>query len=75
MEANVWFDQQSREGNLGRPALFATSYMVCREDERANNRIMLPALKNNAAAGYQGQVKIELLKGAGLLESLVTIKR
>ena len=23
--------------------------------------------KNNAAAGYQGAVKIELLKGAGLL--------
>ena len=28
---------------------------------------MLPTLKNNAAAGYQGSVKIELLKGAGLL--------
>ena len=33
-----------------------------------NNRTMLPTLKNNAAAGYQGPVKIELLKGAGLLE-------
>ena len=28
---------------------------------------MLPTLKNNAAAGYQGPVKIKLLKGAGLL--------
>ena len=28
---------------------------------------MLPNLKNNAATGYQGPVKIELLKGAGLL--------
>ena len=27
---------------------------------------MFPAVKNNAAAGYQGPVKIELLKGAGL---------
>ena len=30
---------------------------------------MSPALKNNAAAGYQGPVKIDLLKGAGLLRS------
>ena len=28
---------------------------------------MPPALKNNAAAGYQGPVKIEFLKSAGLL--------
>ena len=28
---------------------------------------MFPTLKKNAAAGYQGPVKIELLKGAGLL--------
>ena len=28
---------------------------------------MFSALKNNAAAGYQGPVKIGLLKGAGLL--------
>ena len=40
----------------GRPTPFATSYMVCR------------ALKNNAATGYQGPVKIELLKFAGLLD-------
>ena len=51
----------------GRPAPFATSCMVGRGDKRTNNRTMLPALKNNAAAGYQGPVKIELLKGAGLL--------
>ena len=41
--------------------------MFGREDKRAINRTMLPGLKNNAAAGYQGPVKIELLKGAGLL--------
>ena len=32
-----------------------------------NNRTMLPALKNNAVAGYQGPVKKDILKGAGLL--------
>ena len=53
--------------NRGRPASFATSQMVDREDKRTNNRKMIPAQKNNAAAGYQGPVKIELLKGAGLL--------
>ena len=29
---------------------------------------MFPALKNNAAAGYKGSVKIELLKGVGQLK-------
>ena len=51
-----------------RPTSFATSFMVGREDKRTNNRTMLPTLKNNAAAGYQGPVKIELLKGAGQLK-------
>ena len=32
-----------------------------------NNRTMLPALKDNAGAGYKSPVKIELLKGTGLL--------
>ena len=41
--------------------------MVGREDKRTNSPTMSPALKNNAAAGYQGTVKRELLKGAGLL--------
>ena len=48
--------------------------MVGREDNRTNNRIILPNLKKEkekkkkkAAAGYQGPVKIELLKGADLL--------
>ena len=45
---------------------FFQCYMVGREDNRTNNRAMLPTLKNNAA--YQGSVKIELLKGAGLLQ-------
>ena len=52
---------------LGRPAPFVTSYMIGRENKRTNNKTTLPALKNNAAAGYQGPVKRELLKGAGLL--------
>ena len=40
--------------------------MVGRKDKRTNNT-MFPALKGNAAAGYKGTVKIELLKGARLL--------
>ena len=44
-----------------------SNVLVGREDKRTNNRTMIPTLKNNAAAGYQGPVKIELLKGAGLL--------
>ena len=32
---------------------------------------MFPALKKNAAAGYQGPVKIEVLKGAGLLPTCI----
>ena len=51
----------------GRPAPCAMSYVVGQEDKRMNNRTILPTLRNNAAAGYQGPVKIELLKGAGLL--------
>ena len=51
----------------GRPVLFATSYMVGREDKRTSNRTMFPALKNNAAAGSKGPVKLEVLKGAGVL--------
>ena len=39
--------------------------LVERTKERTTT--MLPAPKNNAAAGYQGPVKIELFKGAGLL--------
>ena len=51
----------------GRPAPCATSYVVGREDKRTNNRTMLPSLNNNAAAGYRGPVKLELLECAGLL--------
>ena len=41
---------------------------VGREDKRTNNRTMLLTVqKKNTAAGYQCLVKIELLKGAGLL--------
>ena len=39
--------------------------MVVRKNKRTNNITMSPGLKNNAAAGYKGPVKIELLKGAG----------
>ena len=46
--------------------------MIGRENKRTNNRTMLPALKNNAAAGYKGPVKIELLKpDADLLHNLM----
>ena len=45
----------------GRPAPFPMSYTVGQEDKRTNNRTMFPSLKNNAAAGYQGSVKKELL--------------
>ena len=56
---------------LERPAPFATSSMVGRENKRMNNRATFLALKNNAAAGYQGLVKKELLKDAGLLTIFV----
>ena len=58
---------------MRRPTPFATSYMVGREDKRTNNRTKLPTLKHNAAAGYQCPVKIELLKGAGLLWATYTV--
>ena len=51
----------------GRPAPFAASSMVGRENKRTNNRTMLRALKTNAAADYKVPVKIELLKGEGVL--------
>ena len=41
--------------------------MIGQEHKKKNKRTMFPAPKNNAAAGYKGPVKIELLKGAGLL--------
>ena len=63
------------ENVLGRPASFVTSYMVGREDKRTNKRTMLPTLKNNAAAGYKGPVKIELLRSAGQLKVLARNKK
>ena len=45
--------------NRGHLHRLATSYMVGREDKRTKSRTMFPALKNNAAAGYQGPVKIQ----------------
>ena len=53
--------------SAGRPASFATFYMVGREDKRMNNRTMFPVLKSNAAAGYKRPVPIELLNGTGLI--------
>ena len=44
------------------------SYITGRENKRTNNRTMLGAPKNNAAAGYHGPVKMALLKGASLLK-------
>ena len=58
---------------MGRPAAFATSYMVGREDKRTNNRTMFPALKSNATACYNGLVKIQLLKG--LLIKITSLKQ
>ena len=37
-----------------------------RGQKKTNNRTILSTLKNNAPAGYQGPLKTELLKGAGL---------
>ena len=51
-------------------ALFA-NYMVDREQEQQKCAPCNP--KNNAAAGYQGPVKIKLLKGAGLLLKILSI--
>ena len=45
------------------------AYITGREDKSTNNRAMIPTLKHNAAAGYQGAVKIELLKGVALLQA------
>ena len=59
---------ESNSEIAGRPAPFATSYMIGRENKRTNNETILPAVKNNAVAGYNGPVKLELLKGAGLLK-------
>ena len=41
------------------------TWLVKRTKKRTTEQCFQP--KNNAAAGYQGPVKIELLKGAGLL--------
>ena len=46
--------------------------MVCREDKRTDNRTILPTLKNNAAAGYQSPVKIEIFKGCRSTAALFT---
>ena len=44
----------------GRPAPFASSYIVGQGEKRTND---VPSPENNAAGGYQGLVKTELLKG------------
>ena len=54
---------------FGATGTFAKSYTVGGRNKRTNNRTMLPPLKDNAAAGYNGQVKRELLKGADLMVS------
>ena len=41
-------------------------WLISQEGKRKNNRTMFPTLNIDAAAGYQGPVKIELLKGTGL---------
>ena len=52
----------------GRLTPFARYSVICQGDKRTNNTAMLPNQKSNAAAGYQGPGKIQLLKGAGLLK-------
>ena len=47
---------------MGRPAPFATSYMVGLDNKTANNIAMLTTLKSYVVKVYQGPVKIELLK-------------
>ena len=64
---NDMFAKKTLDFPKGRPAPFAASYMVGRENKRTNNRTMLRALKTNAAADYKAPVKIELLKGEGVL--------
>ena len=59
---------------LGGTTPFATSYMVGLEDKTKNKQNNAPNPKNNAAVGYQGPVKIELLKGAGLLKTFLFLK-
>ena len=44
--------------------------MIVLEDKRTKNKTIIPTLKNNAAAGYKGPVKMELFKGAGQLPLL-----
>ena len=58
---------------MRRPAQFAMSYMVGRENKRTNNRTMLPALKNNAAAVYNGPVNLQLSQG--LLIKIASLKQ
>ena len=58
---------------MRRPAPFATSYMIGRENKRTNIRTMCPVLKNNAAAGYNGPVDLQLLQG--LLIKIASLKQ
>ena len=66
---------------VGRPAPFATSYMIGREDKRTNNRTMHPALKHNADCRLSGSIENRALKGAGVHEvsyyfrNIVTLDR
>ena len=53
---------------LGRPAPFAKSHIIGRENKRTNNKTMRLDTKNHGAAGYHGPVKIELRTAAGTLE-------
>ena len=57
----------------GRLTPFARYSMICQGDKRTNNTTMLPTQKSNAAAGYQGPVKIEILKGLLTLQPNVMI--
>ena len=53
---------------MGRPAPFCNVLHGWSRGQKSEQQNNAPSPKNNAAGGYQGPVKIQLLKGAGLLK-------
>ena len=51
----------------GRPAPFATTHIIGRENKRTNNKTTRLETKRSGAAGYLGLVQTDRRKGAGLL--------
>ena len=70
-EKHLW--EQSREPMKGHGStctICTMSHMVGRKNKRTNHTTMFAALKDDATAGYQGPVKIELLKGSRLPKNI-----